>query len=75
MPTDADELERVNGHVRQLAAELLDQELAECDAVHRENWYGATHGDIKALDRVLKAMDKRARLLGLYQQPRRARRR
>jgi len=54
--------EREAEHLRRL-------ELLRLDALHRAIWPHAMDGDYRAVDRILKIMDARCRLLGLYDRP------
>lgn len=52
--------------VRSEPAEALrDMELARLDEMHAAVWDQARDGDLHALDRILRIMERRARLLGL----------
>lgn len=51
---------------REMGAELLTLELSRLDALQRAVFTDALRGDVKAMDRVLKLMDHRAKLTGLY---------
>src|SRR6186713_657770 len=54
------------------AQELRQIELARLDRLHMAHWSQALGGSTDATDRVLKIMDRRARLLGLDQAGNRA---
>lgn len=47
------------------ADELRRVELARLDRLQSSVWLAATGGDMTALDRILKIMERRARLMGL----------
>jgi hypothetical protein len=51
------------------AAELRDLDLQRLDAMLRAIWPRALAGELRAMDRVLKILESRARLLGLNQEP------
>lgn len=51
--------------VQEPAEELRALELDRLDALHRAVWPAAMAGDVKAVDRALKIMARRVRLLGL----------
>lgn len=57
--------------LREREAESIDDlrvlELDRLDALQSTYWFQATGGDIRAAMVVLKIMDRRARLLGLYE--------
>lgn len=53
--------------IREPAEEVLDRELARLDSMLLGLWDKARRGDVFAVDRVLKIMDRRARYLGLDQ--------
>jgi hypothetical protein len=50
---------------RDPAEQLLKLELDRLDRLHRTVWTRALNGDVEALDRVLRLMARRAKLLGL----------
>jgi hypothetical protein len=51
--------------IREPAAEVLDRELERLDTMLLGLWAQARRGDVVAIDRVLKIMDRRAKYLGL----------
>ncbi|WP_075723248.1 sigma factor-like helix-turn-helix DNA-binding protein [Corynebacterium stationis] len=50
---------------KEYAQQLRDLEAARLDALQHAVWERAIDGDLSAMDRVIKIMDRRARLLGL----------
>ncbi len=63
------ELERLGRLRRELAEEILQLELERLDALQSGIWDKARSGDFEAIDRVLKIIQQRARLLGsVYQE-------
>jgi len=48
------------------ADELRDQGLLDLALLQERSWPAAMAGDPRAVDRCLRALDQRARLLGLY---------
>ncbi len=59
-------LDRVRHEIQEGARLALALELERLDALQRAIWDKAMEGDLRAVDRVLKIMDLRCRLLGLY---------
>lgn len=55
----------LNATLREPASELRELELARLDALLLPFWRRAQGGDDKAVDRCLRIMERRARLLGL----------
>lgn len=51
--------------IREPAEEVLDRELERLDTMLMALWGKARRGEVQAIDRVLKIMDRRARYLGL----------
>ncbi|MBA8815645.1 hypothetical protein FHX48_000697 [Microbacterium halimionae] len=51
---------------RELAREFLELELQRLDEMSVSVYRRAVNGDVKAIDSVLKIMDRRAKLLNLY---------
>lgn len=47
------------------ADELRKQEVARLDKLQQACWQDAIHGDLAAIDRALKVIDRRAKMLGL----------
>jgi len=58
-------LERTRAETNEEAAELRRLEVERLDALLLTLWKPATEGSLGAIDRVLKVMERRARLLGL----------
>jgi hypothetical protein len=56
--------------IRESAREILDLELTRLDRLQMAVWADAINGDHQAIDRVLKIMEQRAKLLGLYDRAR-----
>jgi hypothetical protein len=54
--------------IRESAAEVLELELTRLDRLQMGIWAEAISGDLAAVDRVLKIMEMRAKLLGLHRQ-------
>ena len=59
------ELEKLQGENREAAETVRDLELQRLDRMLRALWEAAIHGDPQAIDRVLKIMQRRAKMLGL----------
>jgi hypothetical protein len=59
------EIQRVNRHRKEAAAEMLRLELERLDRLHAAFWEQAVAGDLDAAAFVLRLMQRRARLLGL----------
>jgi hypothetical protein len=64
-----EELARVNGERNEAAAQLRNLEAERLDRLQAAVWPMAMGGDLKAVDRVLAIMARRARLLSLDAQP------
>jgi hypothetical protein len=62
-------LEELRSATTEAAADVIQLELERLDAMLMGLWAPATRGDGGAVDRVLKIMERRSRLLGLDQQP------
>jgi hypothetical protein len=58
-----------NATIRRDAADLIALEYARLERLHAAVWDQAIAGDPAAVDRVLKIMERRAKLLGLDRQP------
>ena len=58
-----------NATIRRDAANLIALEYARLERLHAAVWDQAIAGDPAAVDRVLKIMERRAKLLGLDRQP------
>lgn len=54
---------------REPAQAVIDLELARLDSMVRGLWADARAGDVQAVDRVVRIMDRRARYLGLDHVP------
>lgn len=50
---------------KKIAGFIIDLELAKLDALEEKAWEHITDGELSAIDRVLRAMERRAKLLGL----------
>ncbi len=50
---------------KKIAELIIDLELAKLDALEKKAWEHITDGELSAIDRVLRAMERRAKLLGL----------
>ena len=59
------ELQRAGGESPETATEVLALELERLDALQTALWNEATSGNVAAIDRVLKIMERRARLMNL----------
>jgi DNA-binding CsgD family transcriptional regulator len=64
-------LAAVNAGCREQAQELRALEALRLDQMQAALWQQATDGDVKAIDRILRIMERRARLLGLDEPERR----
>ena len=64
-------LAAVNAGCREQAQELRALEALRLDQMQAALWEQATDGEVKAIDRVLRIMERRARLLGLDEPERR----
>ena len=64
-------LAAVNAGCREQAQELRTLEALRLDQMQAALWEQATDGDVRAIDRVLRIMERRARLLGLDEPERR----
>jgi hypothetical protein len=60
-----EELRRLNQERAEAAAEVTRLECERLDDLHASLWDKAIEGDLDALDRIIKLMARRARLLGL----------
>ena len=52
---------------KKIAGLIIDLELAKLDALEKKAWEHITDGELSAIDRVLRSMERRAKLLGLDQ--------
>ena len=59
------ELNRIQAETGETAQETLMLELARLDAALMAIWRGVQSGDYQAIDRLLRIMDRRAKMLGL----------
>jgi len=59
------ELKRLHESNKETAQDILDLELIRLDRMQTAIWGDVLHGDEKAIDRVLRIMQRRADLLGL----------
>lgn len=50
---------------KKIAGLIIDLELAKLDALEEKAWERIRHGELSAIDRVLRSMERRAKLLGL----------
>lgn len=50
---------------RKIAGLIVDLELAKLDELEQEAWKHIRAGELSAIDRVLRSMERRAKLLGL----------
>jgi hypothetical protein len=64
-------LAAVNENCREEAQELRALEALRLDQMQAALWQQATDGDVRAIDRILRIMERRARLLGLDEPERR----
>ncbi|MGV9668648.1 helix-turn-helix domain-containing protein [Nocardia niigatensis] len=53
--------------VREPAESVLQLELSRCDVMLLSIWKSVTKGDLQAIDRALRIMDRRAKLTGVDQ--------
>jgi len=59
------ELDKLNSFREETAIQVLDLELARLDALLMACWAQAKSGHLGAIDRALRVLDRRAKLLGL----------
>jgi len=59
------ELQAAAERRKKIAGLIIDLELAKLDALERKAWEHITDGELSAIDRVLRSMERRAKLLGL----------
>jgi len=50
---------------KKIAGLIIDLELAKLDALEKTTWKHIAAGELSAIDRVLRSMERRAKLLGL----------
>lgn len=50
---------------KKIAGLIIDLELAKLDALEEKAWKHIRAGELSAIDRVLRSMERRAKLLGL----------
>ena len=59
------ELQAAAERRKKIAELIIDLELAKLDALEKKAWEHITGGELSAIDRVLRSMERRAKLLGL----------
>ncbi len=59
------ELQAAAERRKKIAELIIDLELAKLDALEKKAWEHITDGELSAIDRVLRSMERRAKLLGL----------
>lgn len=59
------ELQAAAERRKKIAGLIIDLELAKLDALEKKAWEHITDGELSAIDRVLRSMERRAKLLGL----------
>jgi hypothetical protein len=59
------EFERLTRERAEAAQALVSQEAERLERLHRAHWDKALTGDLDATDRIIKLMNRRAKLLGL----------
>lgn len=59
------ELQAAAADRKKIAGHIIDLELAKLDALEKRAWEHITDGELSAIDRVLRSMERRAKLLGL----------
>jgi len=59
------ELQAAAADRKKIAGLIIDLELAKLDALEKKAWEHITDGELSAIDRVLRSMERRAKLLGL----------
>jgi predicted transcriptional regulator len=59
------ELQAAAADRKKIAGHIIDLELAKLDALEKKAWEHITDGELSAIDRVLRSMERRAKLLGL----------
>lgn len=59
------ELQAAAERRKKIAGLIIDLELAKLDALEKEAWEHIHAGELSAIDRVLRSMERRAKLLGL----------
>jgi AcrR family transcriptional regulator len=59
------ELQAAAEERKKIAGLIIDLELAKLDELEQEAWEHIAAGELSAIDRVLRSMERRAKLLGL----------
>jgi len=59
------ELQAAAADRKKIAGHIIDLELAKLDALEENAWEHIAAGELSAIDRVLRSMERRAKLLGL----------
>ena len=59
------ELQAAAEERKKIAGLIIDLELVKLDELEQEAWKHIAAGELSAIDRVLRSMDRRAKLLGL----------
>lgn len=59
------ELQAAAEERKKIAGLIIDLELAKLDALEKKAWKHIAAGELSAIDRVLRSMERRAKLLGL----------
>ena len=59
------ELQAAAADRKKIAGHIIDLELAKLDELEQEAWKHIRAGKLSAIDRVLRSMERRAKLLGL----------
>ena len=59
------ELQAAAEERKKIAGLIIDLELAKLDELEQEAWKHIAAGELSAIDRVLRSMERRAKLLGL----------
>ena len=59
------ELQAAAERRKKIAGLIIDLELAKLDELEQEAWKHIAAGELSAIDRVLRSMERRAKLLGL----------
>ncbi len=59
------ELQAAAADRKKIAGHIIDLELVKLDAIEKTAWEHIQDGELSAIDRVLRSMERRAKLLGL----------
>ena len=59
------ELQAAAADRKKIAGHIIDLELVKLDALEKTAWEHIQDGELSAIDRVLRSMERRAKLLGL----------